>query len=172
VQLRRRGIPGAMSRLLALVESPHAVVRRAVRESLAEFSFPRFLAGFDLLDEEVRRSTGLLVKRIDPETVPLLRLELKSKMRTRRLRGLAVAETIDLVEPIEREIIALLADEDHLVRAGAAAALARTGSEASRLALGGALHDSSPRVCETAEQSLRERDQFHQWREALADPRD
>jgi len=172
LQLRHRGVPGAMSRLLALVESPHAVVRRAVRESLAEFSFPRFLAGFDMLDEEVRRSTGLLVKRIDPETVPLLRVELKSKMRTRRLRGLAVAGIIDVVEPLEREIIHMLDDEDHLVRAGAAAALAHAGSEASRLALETALEDTSPKVRETAEESLRERCQFHRWREALSDPRD
>jgi len=172
LQLRHRGVPGAMTRLLALVDSPHAVVRRAVRESLAEFSFSRFLASFDVLDDEVRRSTGLLVKRIDPESVPLLRIELRSKMRTRRLRGLAVAEIADLVEPLEREVVALLDDDDHLVRAGAAAALARADSETSRLVLEAALEDTSPRVRETAGKSLRERAQFHQWREALADPGD
>ena len=67
-QLRGRGIPGVLPSLLELVESPYAVVRKAARESLAEFSFKRFVAAFDMLDEEVRRSTGLLVKKIDVQS--------------------------------------------------------------------------------------------------------
>ena len=39
-----------------MVDSPHAVVRKAARESLAEFSFRRYLAAFDMLDEEVRQA--------------------------------------------------------------------------------------------------------------------
>ena len=58
VQLRPRGIPGALARLIELLESPHEIVRRAVRESLGEFNFKRFLAAFDMLDDDVRRSTG------------------------------------------------------------------------------------------------------------------
>ena len=57
-QLRGRGIPGVLPSLMELVESPYPVVRKAARESLAEFSFKRFVAAFDMLDEEVRRSTG------------------------------------------------------------------------------------------------------------------
>ncbi len=64
-QLRGRGIPGVLPSLLELLESPYAVIRNAARESLAEFSFKRFVAAFDMLDEDVRRSTGLLVKRIE-----------------------------------------------------------------------------------------------------------
>ena len=36
----------------------HALVRKAARKSLAEFNFPRFLAAFDMLDEDVRPFTG------------------------------------------------------------------------------------------------------------------
>ena len=69
-QLRGRGIPGVLPTLLEMVDSRHAVVRKAARDSLAEFSFRRYLRTFDMLDENVRQSTGMLVKKIDPQTVP------------------------------------------------------------------------------------------------------
>ena len=142
-QLRGRGIPGVLPSLLELVESPYAVVRKAARESLAEFSFKRFVAAFDMLDEEVRRSTGLLVKKIDVQTVSLLNDELKSPIRTRRLRGLAIARTIDAVESVEGAVIEMLQDEDHLVRMEAAVALGKSVSPASVAALTEALNDKS-----------------------------
>ena len=86
-RLRGRGIAGALGRLVGMLDSPQTIVRRAARRSLAEFTFPRFLATYDLLDDESRRSTGNLVKRVDPQTVPLLRAEMTSRMRTRRLRA-------------------------------------------------------------------------------------
>ncbi len=77
-QLRKRGIPGALTILIDLVDSPHRLVRAAARESLVEFSFKRFLGAFDMLDDDVRRSTGMLVAKIDPETLPSLCTELES----------------------------------------------------------------------------------------------
>jgi hypothetical protein len=65
-QLRGRGIPGAMTRLIESLDSPHAAVRRAARESLTEFSFERFVANFDFLDDDVRRGTGVLVRKVVP----------------------------------------------------------------------------------------------------------
>ena len=134
-QLRGRGIPGILPELVKMVDSPHAVVRKAARESLSEFSFRRYLAAFEMLDEEVRQNTGMLVRKIDPQTVPLLREELHSPMRTRRLRAMAIARLIDVVEPLEPIILELLEDADHMVRTAAAAALARSHSAASHQAL-------------------------------------
>ena len=96
LQIRRRGIPGALGRLVEMLDSPHGAVRKAARKSLDEFTFQRFLRTFDLLDDEVRKSTGELVKKVDPHTVPQLRSELASRVRTRRLRGLAILRTLDL----------------------------------------------------------------------------
>ena len=155
-QLRGRGIPGVLPSLLELVESPYAVVRKAARESLAEFSFKRFVAAFDMLDEEVRRSTGLLVKKIDVQTVSLLNDELKSPIRTRRLRGLAIARTIDAVEGVEGAVIEMLQDEDHLVRMEAAVTLGKSVSPASVAALTEALNDKSEVVRQAAQRSLQE----------------
>lgn len=155
VQLRGRGMPGALARLVEMVDGPHEVVRTAARKSLAEFTFSRYLASFDLLDEEVRVSTGELVKKVDPETPALLRAELASLVRSRRLRGLAVAQALDLAADMEDAVVPLLNDEDHLVRAEAAKALARCHSNAAREALAQALGDRSPAVQEAALASLR-----------------
>lgn len=171
-QLRRRGIPGSLARLVALVDSPHAMVRKAARENLEEFTFERFLRAFDMLDEEVRQSTGMLAKKIDPQTIPRLEVELRSRGRTRRLRGLEISRTIEVVEQLEPLVIELLEDEDHLVRAQAATTLAQCTSTASRRALEEALGDRSHTVREAASASLAEQARFAQWRERFADPRD
>lgn len=154
VQLRRRGLPGALLRLVELLDSPHAIVRRAARKSLAEFSFVRFLAAFDMLDDEVRRSTGALVKKVDPQTLPLLRAEIESPLPRRRLRGLKIAEAIDAWEAVENSVVQLLSDEDHVVRAAAADALTHCGTPSARQALAKAVHDRSPSVQEAARQGL------------------
>ena len=157
-QLRSRGIPGTLSRLVELLDSPHAVVRQAARKSLEEFSFQRYLAAFEMLDEEVRRGTGMLVKKVDPRLVPLLAEEMKSPMRTRRLRALEVAKTVEAVEELEANIIAMLNDEDHLVRVEAATTLAQASSQDSSIALRRSLEDSSPAVREAARQTLKSLD--------------
>ena len=157
-QLRSRGIPGTLSRLVELLDSPHAVVRQAARKSLEEFSFQRYLAAFEMLDEEVRRGTGMLVKKVDPRLVPLLAEEMKSPMRTRRLRALEVAKTVEAVEELEANIIEMLNDEDHLVRVEAATTLAQASSQDSSIALRRSLEDSSPAVREAARQTLKSLD--------------
>ena len=153
-QLRQRGIPGALSRLVEMLESPHDVVRKAVRESLAEFSFKRFLAAFDMLDDDVRRSTGRMVKKIDEEAIPALNEELTAKSRTRRLRGISAAHAMGAIGDLEPVVIDRLADEDHVVRAEAARALAACNTPAVREALDAARGDRSLVVREAAEESL------------------
>ncbi len=155
-QLRGRGIPSVLPSLLELVESPYAVVRKAARESLSEFSFKRFVAAFDMLDEDVRRNTGRLVKKIDPQSVALLHEELRSPIRTRRLRGLSIARAIDCVQSVEGAIVEMLSDEDHLVRMEAASALGEAVTPAGVAALQQALADSSEVVREAAQRSLAE----------------
>lgn len=171
-QLRRRGIPGVLSRMVGLVDSPHAMVRKAARECLSEFTFERYLGAFDMLDEEVRQSTGQLVRKIDPRAISQLTRELQSPSRNQRLRGLAVARAMDLVEPVEDEVVELLGDGDHLIRAEAAATLAVSSSMRSGLALDHALRDTHPSVRAAAQQSLGQREDFSNWRAEFNDPRD
>jgi hypothetical protein len=156
-QLRGRGIPGILQGLVEMVDSPHAVVRKAARESLAEFNFRRYLAAFEMLDEPVRQATGMLVKKIDPQTVPLLKDELRSPLRTRRLRAVAVVRLLQLVEPLENSLIEMLADRDHMVRMAAVAALAEGHSGASYEAIQRALSDTSEVVRQAAQHGVLER---------------
>jgi HEAT repeat protein len=154
-QLRQRGIPGALTRLVEMLESPHEVVRSAVREGLSEFNFKRYLAAFDMLEEDVRVSTGVMVRKIDREAIPQLQEELLTKSRTRRLRAIAAAVAMGAVPSLEQALLDRLADEDHLVRAETARALVWCKSPAVRQALVAACGDRSVIVQEAAEESLR-----------------
>jgi HEAT repeat protein len=153
-QLRARGIPGALTRLIELVDSPYEIVRKAASESLGEFDYDRYVSAFDLLEEDVRRSTGLLVKKINPHAIPSLREEMNNQSRTKRLRAIAMAHAMGAVGQLEETIIARLQDEDHLVRVEAATALGAFDSQAIRVALREALHDRAVAVQEAAESSL------------------
>ena len=156
-QLRGRGIPGILQGLVEMIDSPHSVVRKAARESLAEFSFRRYLAAFEMLDDDVRQATGMLVKKIDPQTVPLLKEELRSPMRTRRLRAVTIARLLQLVEPLEKVLIEMLGDRDHMVRAAALAALCSPRPTPVATRSSAALGDSSEVVRQAAQQALLDR---------------
>lgn len=156
-RLRGRGIPGVVTRLFELTDSPHESVRKAIRESLDEFSFERYVNVFEMLDDEMRYRTGMLAKRIDPTTIPRLREELHSDLRTRRLRAMEIMRVIEAQEELESDLISMLRhDPDHLVRVEAAELLGESGSLAARAALRAALADPSTAVCETARRALNE----------------
>jgi HEAT repeat protein len=166
-QLRGRGIPTALATLVEMLDCPHAVVRQAGRESLSEYTFARYLASFDGLDEPSRRSMGMLVKKIDPETFPSLEAELSSQVRARRFKALAMLQAMEAVVPLEPSVIALLCDEDHLLRAAAATALGQAYSKASREALERAVSDRSTTVQEAAREGILAHGRLPTWREPL-----
>jgi len=168
-QLRHRGIPGVLPRMVGLLDSPHAVVCDAARANLSEFTFPRFLGAFDMLDEEVRRSTGALRNKVDPETVPRLHEELQSRIRSRRLRALGIVRAMGLIGELEGAVIALLDDSDHLVRTEVVLALGESDSAAAGEALDLALHDRSQSVQRAAQSSVLQREERSAW---LAPQRD
>jgi HEAT repeat protein len=153
-QVRGRGIPGVLPRLLELLDSPHAVVRRTVRQNLSEFSFPRFLAAFEMMEDDARENLGSLVLKIDPQTIPRLRTELESAVSSRRLRGLAIVRALGVADRVEDLLQELLRSEDSRVRAESASALAGCRSPVSRNALLDALSDRSIIVQESARKSL------------------
>jgi len=154
-QLRNRGIPGALTQLLEAVNSPHEVVCQAARGCLDEFSISRYLAAFDMLEDEARQTTGRLVKKIDLATIPALTQELGQPSRTRRLRALRIAVTIDAIVELEEPIIEQLSDSDHIIRAEAARALSQCRTEATVVALRDAMDDKSISVQEIILESLR-----------------
>jgi len=156
-QLRGRGVPGVVGRLIALADSPHPAVRQAVMESLDEFRFERFLGNFDTLDESSRRGIGMMVKKVDTSTVPRLREELRSPARGQRMRALRMVRAMDLIETLESWIVKSMEDEDHLVRLEAVQTLSESRSPSTEKALNLAARDRSTAVAEAAIQALRTR---------------
>ncbi|HYO24158.1 MAG TPA: HEAT repeat domain-containing protein [Lacipirellulaceae bacterium] len=154
-QLRSRHIPGTMAKLLELVASPFPQVQAAARESLAEFSFENYMARYETLDNESRRSTGALVALIDMQAIDSLKLEMASPVRRRRLRAIEVAEIMNVTAKVADALVERLDDEDHMVRAAAAAALADCTAMDVRDALVDALSDRSFAVQTAARESLR-----------------
>jgi len=153
-QLRQRNLSNTLSLLLGRLESPHHVVRQAARASLAEYSFKRYLASFDILNEVARRSTGKLVKRIDTQTIPLLREQFETDSRTRRLRAVQMAIVMELCDEFEDEALELMADPDHVVRAESARLLGYCTTPTAKSALKTALADGSVVVREAAVASI------------------
>ena len=153
-QLRDRHIPGAMSKLLALAESPHPEVAAAAREGLADFNFASYLLRYDTLDEASRLSAGQLAVRIDPEVVPQLRKELESPSRRARLRALEIIETLELAPQVADALVERLRDTEHLVRTAAAEALQHCDGADVRDALLASLDDRSMSVQRAAQSSL------------------
>ncbi len=156
-QLRERGIAGALGKLLALVDSPETLIRDTARRALSEFNTQRYLSVFESLDEENRLQTGRMVLKIDSRFLPTLAEELQSRGRIRRLRALSAITGAGVVVEMEAPLIARLEDdEDHLIRAEAAAALAACPTLRAIAALRAALNDSSVSVQHAAERSLSE----------------
>jgi HEAT repeat protein len=153
-QLRERNLPGATLRLMRLLDSPHQVEREAAQAGLVEFQFERYLAAFDGLGGESRRSTGMLVRQIDPEWATKLRRELTAQSRAQRRRALAIVAATDSTEELEDEVAALLLDSDQFLRVEAIHVLGTADTPRVRQALRDALVDTNPLVQEAAETTL------------------
>ncbi len=170
-QLRARDLPGATLRLMRLLESQHQIEREAAQAGLVEFQFDKYLAAFDGLALEARRSTGMLVRQIDREWAANLSRELSASSRARKRRALAIAAATDSTEELEDEIAALLADHDPFLRIEAIRVLAECDTPRVRQALRDALVDTNPLVHEAAESALAKL-LGHDWMTRSAEPLD
>ena len=156
IQLRTRGIPGHMNRLVNMLDSQHAVERQAARKALEEFTFASYAANFDYLDEESRERTGQLVRRVDESSKRLLQEELCASSRTKKRRGLEMALHMGLVEQLQETIATLSRDEDQYIRLEAVRLLGICPTAVSGQVLREALDDNRPLVQEAAERGLQD----------------
>jgi len=154
LQIRTRGTPGAMNTLITMLDSEHEVERQAAHKALEEFTFASYLASFDYLDEETKQRTGLLVRRIDQNTISLLREEMQATSRTRRRRGLEMAMQMVLVTELQDAIAVLAQDEDQYIRLEAVRLLGICPTAVSEHVLREALTDNRALVQEAAERGL------------------
>lgn len=157
-QLRERGIPGAFSMVLGMLDDADPTVRESVRQSLREFNVERLLASFDVLDEDARSSTCELVRRVDGNAVPKLREALQSPVRRMRIRALVVLGALNLAAELEEDLLRTSADEDHVVRMEVARALGGCGTARAIEALTRLYGDESAPVREAAAKALASQD--------------
>ncbi len=153
-QLRPRKIPGAMTLLIRMVDNAPEPIRAALSEALPEFSFRQFMINLDSMPDELQQPSGHIVRQIDLEAPQLLAAELGVLSPVRRRLAVNAAMAMGLVQELEEYVVPLISDNDHMVRAAAAQALADCETQSSWESLRDALFDPSVVVQEAAEQSL------------------
>jgi len=158
-QIRKVHSTQGMMQILQKIDSPHNVVRDAVRKVLPEFQIRRFLNSFDQLTEEQRIQTLNIIRKIDPALPEVFAQELQtgnSVMKAMVLKSIEIGNLVGLLE--EPLCTVLLRDEAAVLRVKAAALLAEGKREVSRLSLLQAAHkDTSLDVRLTAKASLEQR---------------
>ncbi len=80
--------------------------------------------------------------------------ELNQPIRRRRIRAARAAEALGLASDVEKGLLAMVSDEDSIVRRIAAELLVCVPSPEVIVGLTALLQDSSPRVRDAAERSL------------------
>ena len=66
------GFPEAFTKLIERLDSPMAQVQQAARDELEDFNLRRILTLYDLLDAQTCRLAGILIQKIDPDTLEKL----------------------------------------------------------------------------------------------------
>ncbi len=160
-QLRARGMPDALQRLVMLLDSRLPEVRDAARSSLAEFNFTRYRTMFDLLDEHSARTTGVLVHKVDQTAERKLIEELSSPSITNKLRGIEMALAMDAANGVRQQLIELVGHENASLRREAVAALAHCNGDQVVAALTTAAADPNQSVAEMAQHSLAQQQRRH-----------
>lgn len=153
-QLRAQGVPEAIRLLIERLDSPLPAVQEAAREELASFDLSTVLNLFEHLDRNVCLRVGALMRKIDPTCTQKLSDELNQPIRRRRIRAARAAEALGLAPDVERGLLAMLSDEDSIVRRIAAELLVCVPTPEVIVGLTSLSQDSSPRVRDAAERSL------------------
>ena len=158
-QVKTRNIPGAAFLILQHAESPHEIVRQAIQELLPEFRFNRFWELFDQLNEEQRRTSIKLIRKIDPQFVAQLTEILQIGKPTEKAKAMLCLDAWPIPPQIEDALcMLLLNDENAALRTRAAVLLAEGRREASRNSLVQAFHrDPNSEVRAAARASLERR---------------
>lgn len=156
LQLRDRGIPGAIDKLTLEIDSPDEAVRAAVRSALSDFSFSRYMSAFEKLAEDIQTSTGHIVVKIDPTAIESLTNELVCDVRNRRLRAIAMTVAMGCATAVEDALHGLFKEPDQYIRLAAVNALANCRTAKTLDALWLLARDDYPPIREAAEQLLRE----------------
>jgi hypothetical protein len=164
-QLNAREVPGAASRIMQFVESPHEEVRDTIQKLLPNFRFNRFMQTFEQLDDERRRRMFNVVAKLDKQTPAELSKMLSVGEPILKAKALLCIDYCrDIVPLVEDALCDVLQHgETPLMRCKAAEHLVAGKRDESRTTLVQALHrDGSPEVRAAAKNSLEKRPTYWQ----------
>jgi HEAT repeat protein len=152
--LRASGVPDAVNTLLALLENAHEEIRQAASDSLEEFRLSRFLVNLPHLTDTARAQAARIVRRVNPNLVSELQMELGAAAKGRRERALEAIAVLELAPEVEDALCEVANDADPAIRATAAELLGQCSTFGARDALRSLLSDKVGAVRSAAERSL------------------
>jgi HEAT repeats len=154
-QLREQNVPHAYSLLVERLDSPLDAVRAAARKELESFDLDRMLDLFGHLKPDVCRQAGKLLRKIDPDTVQRLESELRSPLRSRRIRAVHGARAMGLHEQVATVLLEMLHDDDHTILRAVIDTLADLPHADVLEELRRLRYDDNPRIRAAADSALR-----------------
>ena len=157
-KLRRTGFTGAVPHLARLLEHPDAAVRATAQSALHDFTFLRYVALFDDLNDSVRSELGRIVVRSDSTTLEQVQAELKAATLRRKVRGLQMTAAMEITDQLLAKVIELAEHKDAEVRCEALGALAVSYSQEAREVIEQRLSDPNASVVKRARAALAQLD--------------
>lgn len=152
--LRRRGNIAAVPRLAALLDHQHLAVRNSAQQALRDFTFIKYLSDFESFDPSAQRELGRIIVRTDPSSIELLRLEIIGATIQRKVRGLAMAVAMGVVDKVLPDVLKLAEHKDLEIRCDALTTLAESRQEVAREAIVAATGDPNASVRNRANDAL------------------
>ncbi|MAE60975.1 MAG: hypothetical protein CMJ49_06410 [Planctomycetaceae bacterium] len=154
--------------MLRLAGSTNTELRRLAEHHFGSYGFTRFWDAWPDLPNDVRRTAGRALMKIDPRFHHQLAERFNASDPRDRLRCVMVVRTIGQPTYYESQLLAMLEDADNRVASAAAAALAAfQDSPRAADALSRAMHHNSPRVRANAVEALERMGRLESVRQSL-----
>lgn len=145
-EIVRRKPADYTSVLLGLMKSGPDSVRRVAARAISANAFDNFFSRFDQLDPPTRQRAGRAVFKLLPDATTRLQRKLTAGPPEQRVRALAVAEELQLADPLRDVLLGLLAHEHPRVRSKAVTVAGQLTEPVPDSLLDRALTDPDPRV--------------------------
>jgi len=155
-ELRNTELADKYRFLVNRLDSSCPAVQREAREALGRFDVPTAILFCETARPSVGPKLAELLLKINPDACQELSRELANPVRTKRLRAAKASAFMGLETEVAEALIEMLYDSDSIVRRAVAEILASVPTPAVVGALESLLEDTSPRVREAAEESLRQ----------------
>ncbi|QDU80901.1 HEAT repeat protein [Polystyrenella longa] len=145
-QLRSQSGASSFEKLINRIDSDIPEVQIAARNELRSFDLELMLKIFDSTPLRTVRQAGVLLHKLDPDVYRKLNEKIHDPLRSKRIRTAQAAFALGLHRNISQSLIALLGDEDPMVRRTAVEILGDVPKRNVYDILYQMRTDSSPRV--------------------------